>query len=130
MNEEDDSSCSKEIKSNINKPSISIFLIIITGLFIISFCTSFFSLKKGKNIKVILFFHEYFELFTSGIYFSFSITNYFMENIEINNYNIKDNSNNNSYITFVHLFVLLFSPEKEKIPPQREININMYSNKP
>ena len=44
MNEEDDSSCSKEIKSNINKPSISIFLIIITGLFIISFCTSFFSL--------------------------------------------------------------------------------------
>ena len=104
MNEKDDSSCSKELKNNINKPSISIFLLIITGLFIISFCTSFFSLKKGKKIKVILFFHEYFELFTSGIYFSFSITNYFWENIELNNYNIKDNSNN-SYITFVHLFL-------------------------
>jgi len=91
MEEEEESSESKE--NEYNYPSFSILLINIFGLFLISFCMCLISIIRNKQkLKINITFIEYLELFTSGIYFSFSLINIFLEigNNELSN-NIKAN---------------------------------------
>lgn len=91
--------------SNNKYPSTLVLLIIIIGLFLVSLCLSIFSLKNNQKIKIILISIEYLELFTSGICFSFSILNIFLENIESNN---KDNNfNYNNQNEYLFLFLCL-----------------------
>ena len=132
MDIEDDSSESNKIKNDVKYPSFSISIIIIIGLFLLSFCFSFFSLIliKNKIIKINLSYVEYLELFTSGIYLSFSITIFFMENNELNK-----NNNNNNYNNSNSIFVLflclgyIFNCFCENIYNQLQNNNNKYKRK-
>ena len=115
MDEDDDSSEKKENENYINYPSAHILLIIILGLFIFSFFISIYSLKKNKNLKISSSFQEYLEIFSCGIYFSFSITNFFMQNKEINEAN-----NSNIYLILFLCFgyITKFFCENILIPIQ------------
>ena len=95
MVEEEESSESKENKY-INYPSLSILLIDIFGLFFISFCMSIISIIRNKQkLNINISFIEYLELFTSGVYFSFSLINMFLE---IENNELNNNVNTNKYL--------------------------------
>ena len=80
---QDNSSMKSCDNSNINHgcPSAFILLIIILFLFLLSFCISVLSLKNNSVIKVNYYFHEYLQLFSSGIVFSFAISNLYIINV-------------------------------------------------
>ena len=81
--DEEESSIKSDNNMNINNkyPSTFLLLIIILFLFILSFCISILSLKRISKLKINIFFHEYLQLFSSGIYFTFSISNLYILNI-------------------------------------------------
>ena len=94
MEGEEESSESKENKYNY--PPLSILLINILGLFVISFCISIISIIRNKQKqKINISFIEYLELFTSGVYFSFSLINIFLE---IENNELSNNASTNKYL--------------------------------
>ena len=94
MEEEEETFESKQNKYNY--PSLSILLIDIFGLFFISFCMSIISIIRNKQkLKINISLIEYLELFTSGIYFSFSLINIFLE---IENNDLSNNVNKNKYL--------------------------------
>ena len=129
MDEEDDSSDKKE-NNYIKYPSTHTLLINIIGLFIISFIIANFSLKNKKIFKISLTFHEYLQLFSSGIFFSFSISNLFMGNIVGDIYN--NNDTNKSSDTYLFLFLCLGYITNyfcENILVRKEIANNNFKNK-
>jgi len=94
MEGEEESSESKENKYNY--PPLSILLINILGLFVISFCISIISIIRNRQKqKINISFIEYLELFTSGVYFSFSLINIFLE---IENNELSNNASTNKYL--------------------------------
>ena len=79
----DNSSMESYDNSNINHgyPSGFILLIIILFLFLLSFCISVLSLKNNSVVKLNYYFHEYLQLFSSGILFSFALSNLYIINV-------------------------------------------------
>ena len=134
MDEEDDSSDKKDNNYYIKYPSTHTILISIIGLFILSFIIASFSLKNNKKFKISISFHEYLQLFSSGIFFIFSITNLFMENFRLNKYN--NNNNDISINKYSNTYLILFlclgyitNYFCENILLRKEITNNNFKNK-